>query len=401
MFQKKGNNYLINFILLNNLVYFSYAVVANVNFLWIINNFLINLIILFKTRIYNKKLLSLFTILNLILFTSFIHISHKYTSTIFTFFCIISAILQLNFISNNLFSFNFKLFIKNTILFIFYIYILQALLFLLHLPVLNAYGSALSNDSIFRFNSLLAEPSYSSFCVTMLLYILNIQNRNNRIFRDYVIEFIGLLLIILFSSVIGLITYFLYLLFIHRKFYKKLYKIEIIFFFLIAIYYSSTLVAIDRIFNTLGILLEKFTLLDLVAIEPSGAFRIVPTIIYFESLNFQNILNTIFGYGAGTSEFFFNESLFSYGYGYTPDGKFQGGFIPAFLVDYGIIVFFLLMYYYIKLTFIKSWHFQFLLLIFLLLNLNINNQLFWFTFYIFYINKQLIENPRNFEPNIY
>lgn len=401
MIQKKSNNTLINFILFNNLVYFSYAVVGNINYLWIISNFLINLFILFKIKTYKKKLLSLLIILNLILFTSCIHTSHKFTSIIFTFFCIISAILQLSFVSNNLLSFNFNLFLKRTILFIFYIYILQALLFLLHLPVLNAYGSALSNDSIFRFNSLLAEPSYSSFCVTLLLYVLNIQNKSKRIFSDYLIEFIGLLLIILFSSVIGLITYFLYLIFIHRKYYKKLYKIEIIVFFLIAIFYSSTLVSLDRIFITLGLLLDKFTLLDLVAIEPSGAFRIVPTIIYFESLNFQNILYTFFGYGAGTSEVFFNDSLLLYGYGYTPDGKFQGGFIPAFLVDYGIIVFILLMYYYIKLTFIKSWYFQFLLILFLLLNLNINNQLFWFTFYIFYINKQLIENPRNIEPNFY
>ena len=397
---KSFDSLIINFILYNNLIFFSFATVNNVNLFWLGSCFLLNFFIFFRLNSLNRNLVKLLIVLNLIIFGSLMHLTYKFVSTFFTFFCLVSAILQLSYVNKNLQLFNFRLFVKRTIFLIMIFYLIQALLFILSLPVINVYGSALYNDSILRFNNLFAEPSYASFCVTLLLYLTNSQNTNKPNFSDYLVEFFGFFLILLFSSVIGLFTYFLYILFIQRKYYNMLFKIECTLLFLFILYFSTSFGAIDRIYNSLYVLFTNNTLIDLVAIEPSGAFRIVPTIIYFESFKFSEIVNFLFGFGAGSSEFFLNESLIKYGYGYTPDGKFQGGLIPALLIDYGVIVFVILIYFYFKLTLNKDWVFQVLIVFVLFLNININNQLFWFTFYVLYINKQLLENKKYFETDI-
>ena len=96
----------------------------------------------------------------------------------------------------------------------------------------------------------------------------------------------------------------------------------------------------------------------------------------------------MFGYGSGSSESFLNYELFKIGYGTSEyDGSFQGGFLPSFLIDYGLIITGLFLYT-IKTTFLlKNDIFQYLILLAILLNVNINTQLFWFPLFLFFTAK--------------
>lgn len=386
---QKFNKYLINTILYNNLFFISFFAVDNLNYLWLVINFTINVFLVLILNKYNRKILNFNIFIILSICFGFFYTSFKITSLFLTFFCIYTAILQLTFICKNLQIFNFTKFLNNTIVLIFYFYVFQALSHIFGIPVLNAAGSAQFNESIFRYNTLMAEPSYSSFCIVLLLFFSNILDEKNNL----KIELYGFLLIMLYASVLGLILYFFYLITIHRKKYKLLFKFELICIVIILILFANKLNGLDRIVEIVSFFWNNNSIFDLVSIEPSGAFRILPILIYFQKINYITLPNFLFGFGPGASEYFFNYELFLSGYGTADsDGKFLGGFIPAFLLDYGIIPFFVFIYIYLKSILFKKWVFQIILLFFLLLNLNINNQIFWFSFYIFFIGKYIYNN---------
>jgi hypothetical protein len=308
--------------------------------------------------------------------------------------------LQLSFIISNLHFFNFTKFLNNTIIIIFYFYLFQAGSHLLGIPVLNAAGSAQFNDSIFRYNTLMAEPSYSSFCIVLLLYILNLNEKK----KNLKTELLGFLLIVLYASVLGLILYLLYIIAIHREKYKTLYKFETFTTILIFIFFANKLNGFDRIFEIVSFFWKNRSIYDLVSIEPSGALRIIPTLIYFQKINLINLPNYLLGFGPGTAEFFFNYELFLSGYGSDTDGKFLLGFIPSFLLDFGIIPFLIFNYIYLKSVLVKKWFFHIILIFTLFLNVNINNQMFWFSFYVLFIGKTIYTSnirTKNDQKNIH
>ena len=381
---------LIDLIIYNQLIYFVLFVVDNVNFLWISLNLILTLsIILFNPRIPTK--FSLLLICGILVLTNFLISSNfKITSIVFSFSLIISAVFQLGFIENNIKNFDLKKFIKKTVYLFFIFYFIQSFLHFFGIYELNLHGSSIENDSLLRYNSLMAEPSYSSTAMVALLFINQRINNNS---KSLLIETLGSIFIFLCQSLFGILLFIFYIIIYHRKNFKILFYFEalifliVIIFFLSSEYFTRIITIVEFIFY------NDFDVLEIVKVEPSGAFRIVPLIIYIENFELSLLSNYLFGYGSGSSESFLNYELFKIGYGTSEyDGSFQGGFLPSFLIDYGLIITGLFLYT-IKTTFLlKNDIFQYLILLAILLNVNINTQLFWFPLFLFFTAKVYEKN---------
>lgn len=376
---------LIDLIIYNQLIYFVFFVVDNVNFLWISFNLILTLsIILFNPRIPTK--FSLLLICGILVLTNFLISSNfKITSIVFSFSLIISAVFQLGFIENNIKNFDLKKFIKKTVYLFFIFYFIQAFLHFFGIYELNLHGSSLENDSLLRYNSLMAEPSYSSTAMVALLFINQRINNNS---KSLLIETLGSIFIFLCQSLFGILLFIFYIIIYHRKNFKILFYFEVLIFLIVTIFFLSSEYFTRIITIVEFIYFNDFDVLEIVKVEPSGAFRIVPLIIYIENFELSLLSNYLFGYGSGSSESFLNYELFKIGYGTSEyDGSFQGGFLPSFLIDYGLIITGLFLYT-IKTTFLlKNDIFQYLILLAILLNVNINTQLFWFPLFLFFTAK--------------
>lgn len=376
---------LIDLIIYNQLIYFVFFVVDNVNFLWISLNLILTLsIILFNPRIPTK--FSLLLICGILVLTNFLISSNsKITSIVFSFSLIISAVFQLGFIENNIKNFDLKKFIKKTVYLFFIFYFIQAFLHFFGIYELNLHGSSLENDSLLRYNSLMAEPSYSSTAMVALLFI---NQRINNSSKSLLIETLGSIFIFLCQSLFGILLFIFYIIIYHRKNFKILFYFEALIFLIVIIFFLSSEYFTRIITIVEFIYYNDFDVLEIVKVEPSGAFRIVPLIIYIENFELSLLSNYLFGYGSGSSESFLNYELFKIGYGTSEyDGSFQGGFLPSFLIDYGLIITGLFLYT-IKTTFLlKNDIFQYLILLAILLNVNINTQLFWFPLFLFFTAK--------------
>ena len=297
---------------------------------------------------------------------------------------------QLGFIENNIKNFDLKKFIKNTVYLFFIFYCIQAFLHFFGIYELNLFGSAIENESLFRFNSLMAEPSYSSTAMVALLFI---NQRINKKSKSLLIETLGSIFIFLCQSLFGILLFIFYVIIYHRKNFKILFYFEILIFLIITIFflYSEYFTRIITIIEF--IYYNDFDVLEIVKVEPSGAFRIVPLIIYIENFEFSLLSNYLFGYGSGSSESFLNYELFKIGYGLSEyEGLFQGGFLPSFLIDYGLIITGLFLYTIKTIFLLKNDIFQYLILLSILLNVNINTQLFWFPLFLFFTAKVYEKN---------
>ncbi len=374
---------IIDLILYNQLIFFVLLVFDNINFLWISLNIIFSILIL----IYNPRISEKFSLLiltSVFILLSYLFISSsKITSILFSVALILTSIVQLNFISNNLKIYNFTKFVKNTIYFFLIFYIAQLILYKTGILRLNTFGLSEDMNSIFRFNSLMAEPSYSSTVMITLLFINQKLNINK-----FLIEIIGFIFIVLCQSLFGIILYLIYCSIYHRKKFKKLFYFEL-FSILIIIGFFFTSEYFERIKSLIYFISQNnFDVFELVKVEPSGAFRILPFILYIENFELSSLSNYLFGYGSGSSESFLNYELFKIGYGTSEfEGSFQGGFLPSFLIDYGFIIT-LIFLYTIKTTFLlKNDIFQYLILLAILLNVNINTQLFWFPLFLFFTTK--------------
>jgi hypothetical protein len=381
----KSGSIINSFILFNLALYIVLFQIQNVNIFWILNNAIINIIILFINKKYNKKFFLLyFFIIAALLFTIF-YPSIKISSFSLTIYLIISAALQLNFLYNYI-NYNnyYKILVK--IFYVFFVsYFIQCFCVVLHIPIFNGFGLTKENTTIFRLNAFSPEPSMASQLILLILYLVNITNylkKNHRI----IFEILALLLLILFGSVFGYISLLIYLIVIHRKKYRSLFKIELIIGILFIIYFLNSSETLSRIFSLTNYLLTEFDIDKLAAIEPSGSFRFYPLLFYFQKFDIHNIYYII-GFGPGVSTTFFNEGLISSGYGLDLDSNFQGGFLPSFLIDYGIVLTIILIYFIFKNCIIKHNLFEYSFLFLLLINTNINTQLFWFYIFTTFVAK--------------
>ena len=385
---KNKNTFLINkYIYFNLALYIVYFQIQNINIFWLVNNFIIDIIILSFTKKFTKKVSSLYLLSILITIFIIFYNEVKLSSFALSLFLIISSIIQLNFIYSTI----GYIYFKKIMLAIFYLftltYLLQILCIFLHIPIINGFGLTKENTSIFRLNSLSPEPSMASQLIILITYIINkLQFGDNR--KSIYFEFTALLLMFLFGSVFGYISLLIYIYVIHRRYNPKLFKIEILFGSLAVFYFLNSNETLSRISSLINYLLTEFDIEKLASIEPSGSFRLYPLLFYFQNFNFNNI-HYYFGFGPGASTTFFNEGLRSSGFGLDLDSTFQGGFIPSFFIDYGLIPTFTILYFIIKNCILKHNIFEYSLLFLLLINTNINTQLFWFYIFVTFISKYI------------
>lgn len=162
---------------------------------------------------------------------------------------------------------------------------------------------------------------------------------------------------------------------------------------IIAIAYLSTIDSgpIQRLFNVANALLsdapisEKFDAVN--QVDPSAWARLGPTWLLFQDNGLSPGL--LFGHGSGASSFFFQEQMV--GILIDADREFLDlGIVPAFIYDFGITGFLLLL--------LMIWHsfrqkklFMFLFVLFFF-NAGINTQIFWYALAIMAITTQLLNN---------
>ncbi len=374
-----GNNRVAQFILLNLALYVVVFQINNVNYFWLFNNLFLDLFILFKIKYLSKKVTTLLIVVLFLLLFYLLYSEIKYSSFFLTLYLTFSAAIQINFCINNLGKKDFA----NTLSIIFFLflgaYIIQGICVIGHLPIFNGFGITKENTSIFRLNAFSPEPSMASQLIILLMYLFNV---SNSIFRkyEYVFELLALILMAIFGSVFGYISLLAYVFVVHRKRFPKLFSLELILGALIVIYFLSASETLTRISNLVIFIWTEFDILKLASIEPSGSFRFYPLVHYFQMFDSNNF-HFFFGFGPGSSSEFFNEELISDGFGLDLDSNFQGGFIPSFFVDYGIIITIILIYFIYSNCIIKHNIFEYSFAFLLLINTNINTQLFWF--YIF------------------
>jgi hypothetical protein len=374
-----GKNRVAQFIILNLAFYIVVFQINNVNYLWLFNNLILNLFLLSNIKNLAKKVLTLLIIVLFLLLFYFLYSEIKHSSFFLTLFLTFSAAIQISFCINNLAREDFA----NALSVVFFIflgaYIIQCICVFGHLPIFNGFGLTKENTSIFRLNAFSPEPSMASQLIILLMYLFNL---NNTILRknQYVFELLALILMVIFGSVFGYISLLAYVFVVHRKSFPKLFSLELLSGALIVIYFLSASETLTRISNLIIFIWAEFDIVKLASIEPSGSFRFYPLVHYFQMFDSNNF-HFFFGFGPGASTTFFNEGLISDGFGLDLDSNFQGGFIPSFFVDYGIIITIILIYFIYSNCIIKHNIFEYSFAFLLLLNTNINTQLFWF--YIF------------------
>jgi hypothetical protein len=379
VYQNKITNTLSYLIFFNLAFYIVLFQVQNVNIFWIVNNAFLNFVILIFNKKFTLKIISLFLFTSISLFFCFFYPVVKFSSFTLTIFLILSAAIQINYLFYNI---NNRVYTK-ILINIFYIFLItyffQCLCVFFHFPIFNGFGLTKENTSIFRLNAFSPEPSMASQLILLIMYLVN----TIKFFKKneaLIFELISVFLIILFGSVFGYISLLIYIFTIHKRFNLKLFKLELITGSIFIIYFLKTSETLSRISSLLNYMWTDFDIDKLASIESSGSFRFYPLFFYIKNFNFNNIYYFI-GFGPGVSSTFFNEGLIARGFGLELDSNFQGGFIPAFLIDYGLILTFILLYFIIKYCIIKQNIFEYSFLFLLLMNTNINTQLFWF--YIF------------------
>ncbi len=381
-----GKNRVAQFIILNLAFYIVAFQINNVNYFWLFNNILLNLVILFNIKFLTKKVFTLIIVVLFLLLFYFLYSEIKYSSFFLTLFLTFSAAIQISFCINNLSKEDFSN--SLSVIFILFLgaYIIQSICVFVRLPIFNGFGLTKENTSMFRLNSFSPEPSMASQLTILLMYIFNL---NTSLVRknNYLFELTGCIMMIIYGSVFGYISLLLYVFVVHRKRFTMLFSLEFVAGFIIAIYFFSASETLTRISNLIIFIWNEFDVDRLASIEPSGSFRFYPIVHYFQMFDFSNI-HFYFGFGPGASSTFFNEGLISNGFGLDLDANFQGGFIPSFFIDYGIIITFLLIYFILSNCIVRKNLFEYSFAFLLLLNTNINTQLFWFYIFLTFLAKK-------------
>jgi len=230
----------------------------------------------------------------------------------------------------------------------------------------------------------------------LLMYLFFLNNRFSER-NEYLIEVLAIIMMIVFGSVFGYISLVVYVFVVHRNRFPKLFSLEIAAGALIVLYFLGSSETLTRISNLVIFIWSEFDIDKLASIEPSGSFRFYPLVHYFQMFDIYNF-HYFFGFGPGASSTFFNEGLISNGFGLELDSNFQGGFIPSFFVDYGILITVLIIYFIYSNCIIQHNFFEYSFAFLLLLNTNINTQLFWFYIFSTFLAKryylQFIEDTK-------
>lgn len=254
------------------------------------------------------------------------------------------------------------------------------------------FGTVFTSESnSIRFYSLSSEPSYASTIIVFFYYLftrisiqLEIKKKSGYIF------FFVLYMVISFTSGFGFLLFAIFL-WLNLKGKSPTIAIASVVLlsvlFTILLFTDLNLFALVRIRN----IIKMFDFSDwtsLKSIDYSASFRVLPFYYYLKSVNLFD-LNFYLGHGAAVSDKILNVFLFPHIH--DDSFSFQGGFLPGFLIDYGLIGFLLIFYAFIKET--KSmFSFGAISMLFVLVNANFNTQLFWIVFTFLTLENKVNKN---------
>jgi hypothetical protein len=384
-----NNRYISTLLLFNLAFYLVHFQYENVNYLWLFSNFFISLFIFKKMFIFSKKLLPIYLFFFLILFSSFFYLNFKISSFFLTIFLVTTSCFHLVFLSKYLSIDKFNIILVNIFYIFLFVYIIQIVCVLFNIPIFNGFGLTKGNTTIFRLNSLSPEPSMGSQMVFLIMYLVNVINLLSKK-ESFLFELMCISLIIFYGSVFGYTLLFIYFFVIYRLKYPILFYLGLFFGSVVVVNSLATTETLSRIYNLVLYIYTDFDINNLASIEPSGSFRFYPIMYYFQNLNLFDF-HYLFGFGPGSSSFFFNDGLIEHGFRIDFDSNFQGGFLPSFFVDYGLIPTVLIICFIFKNCLIKHNFLEYLFFLFLLSNTNLNTQLFWFCIFSTFLTKRLIQ----------
>jgi hypothetical protein len=245
----------------------------------------------------------------------------------------------------------------------------------------------------FRFYSLSTEPSVASFIVIILFYSITKSSVAGPFSRKKVPYWLILAyMIFFFQSGYGLILLTMLIAFYSLRTRHAIFAMltTIIIIPLIFIFKTS---AFDRV-SSIIYQLDWSNIFTLSKIDYSASFRILPFFHYVHAIDLLDF-HFYLGHGAGASIDFLIPLLFN-----VPVKTYEGGFLPQFLYDYGILIIPVLFIFLKREIAIRIFSLEFIILILMMTNANFNTQLFWLTIISFSLNKYYTVSSNTATPAI-
>lgn len=344
-----------------------------------------------------------FLILLYILFSSLLSLKDvRITSVIYSFLFIVYYIYLTSFSKKNLSKEKFIWVLKFIIISFFIVLLLSQFIVLFNLQELKSpkgyfqssgqLGILFDNRThIFRYHSLSSEPSYAAIIVFLSFAILNDLVKIKRSLICY--GLLVLYMLLSFKSSMGFLILGIWVI-SQITFSKKHFIILCIIVFIGIVLFFFTSIggkSVDRLreiifllFSFKGNFVENLNLID-----SSAHSRIGPTKYYLQNIDFL-YYKTYIGFGAGMSTPYFSKYI--YPEAWNTHMIVKSGFLPAFLYDFGIIGFLLVLRFIWFIVKFRNTFFKILFII-VLLNSNFNTQLLWFTITLislsnYYLNKK-------------
>ena len=322
-------------------------------------------------------------ILIYITFSFFVNFENSQVlSFVYSLFFILSYSFYSSFMEKRLTRENYR-YLLRTVFIIFFIGLVAGQLFLyldIFIPLVrtgesvHALMGILLEPTGYRLYSVSSEPSYAAFIVIILFYsYVTVGLKRNTILKGENALFFPMLLymILIFKSAYGIILIAALIVGqfgFSRKAILVYSLVPLVILPLILMDFKFE--AMERVIKIVEEL-DTSNLHTLANIDFTAYYRLAPFLHYFESSSLMDPCFYI-GHGAGASKLFIVPEIYlAY-----PNGEFAGGFLPAFLYDYGIFGALLVMgFIFQKIGFISI---PSLVAVLMLLNANFNTQLFWF-----------------------
>jgi hypothetical protein len=248
----------------------------------------------------------------------------------------------------------------------------------------GSFGTILEKEGI-RFFSLSSEPSYASFIVITIFYTyLKLEPRKVFFYRKENILLFSLLLymIFVFKSAYGVL---LLLCLVAIEFVGFSSTMLLMIVVVPVVIYLITILDVDiKAFDRVVNVIQQIDLSNpqsLYAIDFTAYYRVAPVLSFMESASLTD-LHFLLGHGAGSSRYFVVPEIYA---GYI-NGEFLGGFLPAFFYDYGVLGGAAVLAFLAR-QLPSFFSFPTAVVGLMLLNANLNTQLFWFIILCFSLLK--------------
>jgi hypothetical protein len=241
---------------------------------------------------------------------------------------------------------------------------------------------------VYRFYSFASEPSYAAFIVVLLYYsYILVDPQKGTLFKgkNLFFFFILIYMIVMFRSSYGIILLMLILAsyFGLSRSALLIYALGFVSVVIVFLFFEDfgPLTRVMQIAK--GWDINNFD--SLKSVDFNAYVRIAPMLQYVKTHSLDNIYFYI-GHGASASKKFVIPQIYA-----AYRGEFVGGFIPAFIYDYGIIGFALVLLF-VRSILPRLISVSAIIIVLMLFNANLNTQLFWFSMMCLMLNKHFLTN---------